>query len=279
MKCRLCHEEKSLRRSHIIPEFFSDNSGLLYPTGRSRRLQPFTQPIDTRPGRRFVRKQVGYWEKRHGMVEYLLCGDCEQRLSKFEDYAKRFFYGDSNPIRLTLPLGRDPLFVADYKKTKLFQLSVLWRAAEAKGEFFSAVELGEHHRERLRDMLLNEDPGKETDYFCGLTRLVIESPAILQFQKTLGMSIETGFFAPVRHGHGTWESFTFVMGGILWIFCISSAGAPDVMRNSYIKENGQFWLMPMKADEFLINFSQKAVKAGNVTEADAKESMAAKSRR
>jgi hypothetical protein len=278
-KCRLCRGEKRLRRSHIILEFFSDNSGLMYPTGKSRRLQPFTQPIHTHPGKRFDRKEVGYWEKRHGMVEYLLCEDCEQRFSGFEDYAKRLFYGDSSPIRLQLPLLADPLFIADYKKLKLFQLSILWRAAEAKGEFYSAVDLGQPHRERLRKMLLNEEPGTETEYLCGLTRLVIESPAILEFQRPLGMSIETGFFAPVRHDHGTWESFLFVMGGLLWIFCISSTGVPEVMQNSYIRENGQFWLMPMKADDFLIDFCRKAVEAGNVTEADAKASIAAKSLR
>lgn len=278
-KCRLCHAESELRRSHVIPEFFRDDSGLMYPTGRSRNLQPFTQPIHTQPGKRFDRKQVGYWEKRHGMIEYLLCGGCEQRFSRFEDYTKRLLYGDSNPIRLQLPLLEDPLFMADYKKIRLFQLSILWRAAESKGEFYSAVDLDEQHRERLRQMLLNEDPGKETEYCCSLTRLVIESPAILQFQETLGMSIETGFFAPVRHNHNTWDSYVFVMGGLLWLFCVSSGDVPEVMRNSYIRETGQFWLMPMKADDFLINFSRKAVEAGNVTEEDAKESVAAKFRR
>jgi hypothetical protein len=34
--------------------------------------------------------------------------------------------------------------------------------------------------------------------------------------------------------------------------------------------------MPMKADDFLINFSRKTVEAGNVTETDANESVAAK---
>jgi hypothetical protein len=67
------------------------------------------------------------------MVEPLLCYDCEQKISAFEDYAKRFFYGSSDPIRLSLPLLPDPVFTADYRKMKLFQLSILWRAAaEAK---------------------------------------------------------------------------------------------------------------------------------------------------
>lgn len=276
MKCRLCGEEKSLRRSHIIPAFFRDDSGLMYPTGESRNLQPFTQPIHTHPGKRFDRKQVGYWEKRHGITEHLLCDDCGQYMSRLEDYVKRLFYGDSTPIRFQLPLLETPLFTADYKKLKLFQLSILWRAAEAKGEFFSAVTVTDFHRARLREMLLNRDPGHEDQYCCTLMRLVVSSPEILQAQRNAGISIETGCFAPIGEKHGTWTSYTFVMGGIVWSFCVTCLGVPEIMRNSYVKENGQFWLMPMKADNFLTNFSRKAVEAGNVTEADAKESISAK---
>ena len=278
MKCRLCHEEKSLRRSHIMPAFFRDNSGLMYPTGESRNLQPFTQLIHTHPGKRFVRKQVGYWEKRHGITEYLLCDDCEQYMSRLEDYAKRLFYGDSNPIRFQLPLLENPRFSVDYAKLKLFQLSLLWRAAEAKGEFFAAVKVADFHRERLREMLLNKDPGHEDQYCCTLRRLVVSSPEILEAQRRAGISIETGSFAPISEKHGTWTSYTFVMGGIVWSFCVTSLAVPDILRNSYVKQNGQFWFMPMKADDFLINFSCKAVEAGNVTEADADESIAAKRR-
>jgi hypothetical protein len=277
MKCRLCQKEKELRRSHILPDFFRDDSGLMYPTGKSGKRQPFTQPIHTHPGKRFQRKQHGYWEARHGMLEYLLCHECEQKFGSLEDYAKRFFYGTSSPIRLRLPLLKDPLFVADYKKMKLFQLSILWRASEAKGEFFSAVNLNDQHRERLRQMLSNDNPGREDEYFCAMTRLVA-SPLIEQLQMMHGISIETGFFAPVGHKHETWDSYTFVMGGLVWCFCVSAHGVPKILVNTYIKQTGRFWLMPMNADGFLINFSQKAVEAGNVTRADAEESIRAKLR-
>jgi len=59
---------------------------------------------------------------------------------------------------------------------------------------------------------------------------------------------------------------------------IHESGVPDLYRNSYIKENGQFWLMPLPADDFLMNFSQKAVAAGNVTWADVLEERKAKLR-
>ena len=50
------------------------------------------------------------------------------------------------------------------------------------------------------------------------------------------------------------------------------------MRNTFIKGSGHFWLMPMDGDGFLINFARKAVTAGNVTRADAEESISAKLR-
>src|SRR6266496_1642977 len=275
-KCRLCQTEKEVRRSHILPDFFRDNSALMYPTGKSGNPQPFTQPIHTHSGKRYQRKQHGYWEARHGMVEKLLCHECEQKFSALEDYAKRFFYGSSNPIRLQLPFNEDS-FVADYKKLKLFQLSILWRASEAQGEFFSAVQLSELVRERLRQMLASDDPGTEDEYFCSMTRLIV-SPIIEEFQSIHGIANETGFFAPIAHNHGTWDSYLFVMGGLLWVFSVSGTRVPEILRNSYIKENGHFFLLPMKADNFLINFAQKAVQTGNVTRADAEESIRARIR-
>ena len=273
--CRLCRLEKELRRSHILSAFFRDDSASLFPTGQQGILQPFTQMIHTDAGKRFPRKQHGFWARRQGLVEYLLCHDCEQKISAFEDYAKIFLYGSSDPIRLSLPLLPEPVFAADYKNMKLFQLSILWRAAEAKGEFFSAVSLTPRHRERLRLMLLTEDPGPDHEFFCTMARLV-PSPAVQSLQGRHGISIETGTFAPVAHDFGSWQTYTFVMGGIVWGFCISESGVPDILRNSYIKQNGRFWLLPMNAEAFLTNFSQKAVAAGNVTWADVEAERKAK---
>ena len=270
--CRLCCRERELRRSHILPDFFRDDSAMMYPTGKSGAPQPFTQPIHTHAGKRFDRKQHGYWEHRYGMIERLLCHECEQKIGVFEDYAKRFLYGSSDPIRLQLPLQKDPLFTAEYKRMKLFQLSILWRASEAKGEFFSTIVLEDEHRERLRQMLVREDPGVAEDFFCTMLRLV-SSPTVQQVQKLHGISDETGMFAPIAHKNDGWQLFTFVMGGIVWSFCVSECGVPEILKHSYIKENGQFWLMSMSADNFLINFSQKAVAAGNVTFADVEESI------
>lgn len=211
------------------------------------------------------------------MVQPLLCGDCEQRFGTLEDYAKRFFYGNSDPIRLKLPLSPDPLFMADYAKLKLFQLSLLWRASEATGEYFSAVQLSVYHNERLRSMLYNEDPGKDYEYPCVLARL-IPSPRVEAANRAHGIAMETGSFAPICHRFSTWDCYTFVMGAIIWTFSvIHEGGIPEVIRNAYLRENGQFWLQQMEADKFLIHFCTKVVEAGNVTLADVEESIRAKS--
>ncbi len=223
------------------------------------------------------RQQHGTLERRLGMVEYLLCNDCEQKFSALEDYTKRFFYGNTNPIRLQLPIVDDPFYTADYKRLRLFQLSVLWRASVARGQLFSAVKLGDIHDERIRLMLVNSDPGKEEEYFCSMSRFLISTAHRVLLEQH-GCSIETGSFAPVFHNHGFWQTYTFVMGGLAWIFCVSSNGVPEIMRNTYIKENGRFYLKSADGDKFLFEYAMKAVKAGNVTKEDAEESMRAKHR-
>jgi len=275
MNCRLCQRVAPLRSSHILPDFFRDHSGSMYPTGKAGNLQPFTQMIHTQPGRKFPRKQRGFWERKHGLVEYLLCHDCEQRFSGLEDYAKRFFYSNTNPIRLQLPLLEDPFYTADYKRMKLFQLSLLWRASEARGLFFEAVKLEDSHRERLRLMLLNGTPGRDDEYFCAMLRLIV-SPVYQALLAKDGASIETGCFAPVSRNHGAWDSFTFVMGGLVWTFCVSTIGVPEIMRNTYIKDTGRFFLSPMDGDAFLYEYAMKTIRAGNVTFEDAEESRRAK---
>lgn len=247
----------------------------MYPTGKSGQLQPFTQITHTSPGKKFERRQRGYWERRLGFVENLLCYNCEQKFSKLEDYVKRLFYGNSNPIRIQLPLLDDPIYQADYDKLKLFQLSVLWRASESKGQFFEAVKLSKDHSEKIRVMLLNDAPGRDHEYICSLSRLIV-SPTVETALKSFGCAIETPGFAPVFYFDGISEWYTFLMGGISWVYCVSSQGIPEIMKHTYVKESGQFYLLPANGDAFLHQYSLKAVLSGNVTREDAEESIRAK---
>jgi hypothetical protein len=250
----------------------------MYPTGNAGKQQPFTQPMHTHPGRKFERKQHGYWERKHGLIERLLCAKCEQRFCALEDYAKKFFYGKSNPIRLQLPppSGDFSFYPTDYKKLKLFQLSLLWRASEAKGEFFSEVKISDQHREKLRTMLLAGEPGHDFQYPCSMGRLVVNDSSVNELFVEYRIAIETGFFAPIVHDHESWTSFMFTMGGLTWHFCICDHGVPEILHNSYLKEDGRLCLSTQDGSAFIYNFAQKAINSGNVTKADVDEEIRAK---
>jgi hypothetical protein len=51
----------------------------------------------------------------------------------------------------------------NYKQLKLFCISILWRAAITSDHFFAQVKLGSWE-EKLRRMLLAEEPGDENDF-------------------------------------------------------------------------------------------------------------------
>ena len=58
----------------------------------------------------------------------------------------------------------------DYRKLRLFLLSVLWRSGVAKGNIGENVILGPHGGV-IRAMLLNGDPGEPTLYPCMMMRI------------------------------------------------------------------------------------------------------------
>ena len=69
-----------------------------------------------------------------GVREHLLCRCCEARFSKLEDHAARVH----REMRRKLDAAAvDDLVTvpANYEKLKLFQLSILWRAAVSKHSF------------------------------------------------------------------------------------------------------------------------------------------------
>ena len=56
------------------------------------------------------------------------------------------------------------LFEYDYHLLKLFAISLLWRASTTKLVFFNGVNVGERHEQKLREHILNNDPGTLDDY-------------------------------------------------------------------------------------------------------------------
>lgn len=219
--------------------------------------------------------QRGFWERRNGQIEKLLCHECEQRLSGFEDYAKKYFYGASSPIRLRQDIDSSKALVADYQKMKLFQLSLLWRANVASGAFFAKVAFPDSYTNSLAKRLLENNAGTPESYPCTVWRMTVSSP-IAELLKSHGAALETMIFEPVSRSFGEGSTVLFALGGIAWLFWVANSPPPSIFGNTYIKENGMFFFDNFSADGFFHEFSAKAVQAGNVTLADVKANRAAK---
>jgi len=211
MKCKLCLKESDLCNSHIIPEF-------LYKSvyDEKNRMLMISDNSET--------SNIPY---QKGLRERLLCKNCESKLSKYEKYAKESMYGGIVIKVRKVNFGLE--IIVDYKSFKIFQMSILWRASISSHDFFANVSLGYPHEERMRKMIYEENPGRQYEYGC----LVITSfKYIEKIQKFITMPEKF-------HYMGHW-AYRFVMGGVLWIYFVSSHSKKLPHNEIFLTENGLF---------------------------------------
>ncbi len=141
-----------------------------------------------------------------GIREDLLCSSCENKLSVWEKYVYELLNREIDNIDTEFYRIK-----VDYKKFRLFQLSVLWRCAITSNKILH-LELGNKHIERLRLMLITEDPGKEWQYPCLLFLLKLDnSPVKDLLYASEGNRIE-GF-----------RQYNIFYNGILWNYLVGSS--------------------------------------------------------
>ncbi len=207
MPCRLCLQDKPLRWSHIVPEF-------MYEPIYNPKHQIFAIKGETR-----IRIQ------QKGARERLLCFNCEQQFSRYENYAapaffRRTFKDEEQQGRVVILRG------LDYKLLKLFFLSVLWRFGVTSIDLLKGAMLGPHE-ERLRQMLINEDSGDELIYPCTVTEVSLK-----------GTSLD-GWILPPRRSrpHGIWVWNT-TLGRFLLGYFVASHPAPAGVRPIFLNPAG-----------------------------------------
>jgi hypothetical protein len=189
-------QSRDLRRSHIIPEF-------LHKPIYDELHQ--TQVIGVgMPRARTIRK---------GVRETLLCEECEGRLQKFEDYFARSWCRN---VVLSRELRPDPFVEVqlDYSLVKLFLLSIVWRASVSRLEDFAGVRLGPHE-EKIRQMLLEAEPGESLQYpiYAGL---IWDARTRLLWDNVLSLPIRVRF-------DRRW-AYRMVFAGASWTVIISGRG-------------------------------------------------------
>lgn len=240
MTCRLCKENRPLRKSHIFPEWlytplYNDNHQFfVFSTNENKKR-------GTRP---------------KGIYEKLLCPECEQRFGEWEGYARNVFYD------LSLS-GKDignRIVVSKIKYTpfKLFQMSLIWRASISNRPELHKINLGPHG-ERIRKMLLEANPGEIHKYGS----ILMLPPASLK--KIMRELIYPPEYLPQKiDGHAAYRA---AFGGLFWLFIISNHSA-RIPYDLFLSKDGQLPIFKVgdQAIKFMEQLALDFSKAGMLNE-------------
>lgn len=145
-KCRLCHESSELRESHIIPRS-------IIKLIRDEKLDNRFYELHDKQNKKI----------QDGPKEYLLCNDCEQKISRYEKYFKESIHLSRHGIEIKQNNKFVIIDNLNYCKTKLFFLSLLWRMSISSRPEFENVCIG-NEEETVRKMIATDDPGKSFEY-------------------------------------------------------------------------------------------------------------------
>ena len=227
--CNLCRINKDLqRKSHIIPEFFYNESNLFHEH-HNLKAYDLRKYLETGEIKLILKNQKsGFYD------QYILCKECDGViLNKYETYGREFFYSEDLSNEHRLLLRRTPKYIeclnADYKLLKLLFLSILWRSDISKQPIFSEISIDDVRRETLRTMLLSSDPASENEF------------PIFIFHTLLDNQISKDhFFHPFKSRFGNNDGFTFFFGGFILVYAYGIKGLPENLLKYRIQENGTF---------------------------------------
>ncbi len=233
MICKLCLEDKPLlRRSHIIPDFmYQDIYDENHWIHRGRPSEP------SRRGR----VPTGEYEGN------ILCKPCDNEIiGNYESYGSRALYGGELPIaespifeQVVTPAGQRITVCRniDYRKFKLFLLSILWRASISDRDFFSDVNLG-GHEDTIRGMLFGGYAREPNIYPILLATYLgdIETPADVIGQ-------------PHRFRLDRSIGYNFLIGGTYYIFFISRSGIPAYVLDASISPSNEMKIIHLSGDD------------------------------
>lgn len=147
MNCRLCLAQRQLRNSHVLPELVYKP---LYDSSHSATAISFAL---------FMKRRIF-----KGLRERRLCDDCEQFFSQLKDYFGRVWLHPQASLRPDFIPGNAVVIRGlDCLKSKLFHMSLIWRASVSTLDAFQYVRLG-GQEEKVRRRLLASDPGNQDIY-------------------------------------------------------------------------------------------------------------------
>ncbi len=231
--CKLCEREQNLCNSHIVAEF-------LWQDMYNSKHQVLGIHGEGRKGWDILQK---------GIREKLLCNDCEQHINEHFEKPFKEAWIDNCPLPDPWQKEETLWIDVDYASFKLFHLSVLYRAHISSLPTFIEVDLGPH-AEKLRNMLLNVTPGKESEYPIFAYGIVHH----VSFRPVQMISyVQRSKF----NGH---RCYGIMYGGMEWWICVSSHKNMEFLKGA-LRETGRMPTFPMPMNQVgAIQEVQKALK-------------------
>lgn len=164
-KCKFCgNTSEKLVDSHIIPKaFFIYTKRISDRIGWSGNMLMITNTNGQQPRRRLM---IGWYDQN------LVCKDCEEKFKEYDNYAIRLLLKQEKYQKLLILNGQTMGWLIesfDYKKLKLFFISLLWRAGASDLPQFKRINIRKH-LQRARDLILSDNPGNENEFSFILAR-------------------------------------------------------------------------------------------------------------
>jgi len=214
-KCNLCLKENWLCKSHIYPKAFVNHL-------RDKKVDNIFLVLSD-----IILKK----SKQDGPKEYLLCEKCETHIKLYEDYYKEFFIDKKNISLKQIENGLIHISGYNYKKLRLFLLSVLWRTSITSLENWH-IELSTIDQELLRNAILNDIPGSY-DFFPFYTFLI-----------QIDGHNESSFFMNPFDSNVPIDNCVFMyIFGVLYMFSKTSINERFTQLNSLTREK---WICNIK---------------------------------
>jgi len=224
-----------LIKAHIIPEGFFRPlwDGNLAPEMHTNS-----------PGSYPKRMPVGTYDSS------ILCGDCDHKMAPWDSYAQELLlhrFSGAKGVYLGQKKVAWRIGSFDYRKLKLFFISLLWRASVSQQSFYKRISLGPFE-DRLRAMIQKRDPGGSHDFAVILARFGDSDVTVMldpHPEKFEGVSFTrfylTGFLAYIKVDQRTtpkiFEDFRVHESGPLIVLSRSLHNTPDGLVMKKIAED------------------------------------------